>query len=175
MDGLNTLAGEIEVEDDYTVVEWLEVQRVRGSGAPAGVRVVKTRNILLSHLLLHDNAEGVRVSGPGGSDFTVRNSMIYNNDDDGIGGDEITDTILAENCTVYGNGDNGLDESDGTAFTATNTISVANGNQDFDIPAGTQLQTSPRTEPRRVLDLFLFEPRPTTQTRVPATGSSWRV
>ena len=115
------------------------MQRVRGSGAPAGVRVVKARNILLSHLLLHDNAEGVRVSGPGGSDFTVRNSMIYNNDDDGIGGDEITDTILAENCTVYGNGDNGLDESDGTAFTATNTISVANGNQDFDIPAGTQL------------------------------------
>ena len=136
VDGLDTPAGEINVQDHYTVVEWLEIRRARNSGA-AGLRV-HARGVFLSNLLIHESKDGVRLSGNGGLGFTLRNSIIYNNDDDGIEGDEITDTMTIENCTLYGNGDNGIDEDLGTPATVTNTISLANAGTDFAIPTATQ-------------------------------------
>ena len=50
----------------------------------------------------------------------------------------ITDTITVENCTVFANLDNGLDQAAGTTFLVTNTISVANVDLDFDMTTGTQ-------------------------------------
>ena len=110
----------------------------RDAGAVAGLRVRNARAVVLSNLLVHDNDEGIRSSGGGGNDFIVRNSFIYRNDDDGIGGDEITDTITVENCTIFANLDSGLDKSVGTTFLVTNTISVGNADQDYDMTTGTQ-------------------------------------
>ena len=138
MDGLNLPTGQIEISDDYSVLEWLEVHGVRGATTVAGVRVRNARRVVLSNLLVHDNREGLRISGVGGNDFIVRNSFIYRNDDDGIGGDEITDTVTVENCTVFANLDNGLDKAAGTTFLVTNTISVGNADQDYDMTTGTQ-------------------------------------
>ena len=135
VDGLNASAGEISIQDNYTVLEWLELTRTRSGGA--GVRVIDAANVLMSHLLVHDNTTGVRLSGAGGNSFTVRNSFIYKNDDRGIRGDEVTDTITVENCTLYANGGDGIDDSAGTAFAVTNTISMNNA-VDFNLSVATQ-------------------------------------
>ena len=137
VDCMNADTG-IVVRNDHTVVEWLEVRRARGSAGTAAVRVREARSVLLSNLVLQDNNKGARTSGNGGADFTLRNSFIFNNDDDGVEGDELTDAITLENCTLYGNGDVGVDESGGSPFTVTNTLSLANGGEDFKIPSGTQ-------------------------------------
>ena len=67
----------------------------------------------------------------------MRNSFIYKNDDRGIRGDEVTDTITVENCTLYANGGDGIDDSAGTAFAVTNTISMNNA-VDFNLSVATQ-------------------------------------
>jgi hypothetical protein len=69
----------------------------------------------------------------------VRNSIIY----DGTGGirtnvlDAPRNTATIENCTIFGMIGRGIDEDQGD-FTVRNTISMANGNSDFDIVVGTQ-------------------------------------
>jgi hypothetical protein len=136
VDGMDTSAGEIHVLDDYTEVEWLEVKRVRGVNA-AGVRV-GAREVLLSQLLLHDNRVGAKLSGAGAHSFTLRNSFSYDNDEEGVEGDETSDNGLVENCTLYGNGQEGIDQSFGTPFIVRNTISMGNPSGDFDVLGGVQ-------------------------------------
>ncbi len=135
LDGLNAVSGEITIEDDFTVVEWLEVKRVRG-GASAGVRVRNAQSVRLAYLLAHDNRLGARLSGSGGSSVTIQNSIFYMNDLDAIEGDELTDSVTVENCTLYGNLQRGIDDAAGTFFTVTNTIAAANPFGDFDVPGG---------------------------------------
>jgi len=135
VDGLNAPSGEVLVDDDFTVVEWLEVKRVRG-GTVAGVRVRDSQNVRLAYLLVHDNRLGVRLSGSGGKSFTIQNSFVYKNDLDGIEGDEVSDSVTVENCTLLGNGQRGVDHAAGTFFSVTNTIAVANSTGDFNIPGG---------------------------------------
>ncbi len=136
VDGMDTTAGEIWVGDDYTEVEGIEVKLVRGVGA-AGVRI-EAANVLLDELLLHDNRVGAKLSGAGGHSFTLRNSFSYDNDEEGVEGDEPSDNGLVENCTLYGNGQEGIDRSFGTTFTVRNTISMGNPSGDFDILGGVQ-------------------------------------
>jgi uncharacterized delta-60 repeat protein len=136
IDGLNSPWGEVLVGDDFTVVEGLEVRGVRGGAAIAGVRVRDAESVRLSYLLLHDNRMGFRLSGSGGSSVALQNSILYRNDLDGIEGDEITDSVAVENCTVFGNGDRGIDDASGTFFRVTNTIAAGNAGGDFDMPGG---------------------------------------
>jgi outer membrane protein assembly factor BamB len=136
VDGLNTTLGEIQIFDDYTVVEWLELERVRGGFNDAGV-VIQAAGVGLAQLLVHDSSSGAKLWGAGGASFTIRNSILYKNDRDGIGGGTNLDSITVENCTIYSNGEQGL-EAISTPFTVTNTISMAHLGGDFVIGAGTQ-------------------------------------
>jgi outer membrane protein assembly factor BamB len=135
--GLNAVTGEILIEDDFTVLEWMEVRGTRGSPTAAGVRIRDAKNVLLSHLLIHDNVAGIRLSGGGNNSFAVRNSIVYKNDTLGIQGDEATDAVAVENCTLYANGGNGIDGLTFTAFAVTNTISMGHPSADFAIPVAT--------------------------------------
>jgi outer membrane protein assembly factor BamB len=131
VNGLDAPTGQISLADDYTVLEWLEVTGARGGASTAGVVVGDAANVLLSHLLVHDNRSGVLLSGTGGNSYTVRNSIVYNNDVDGIRGDEATDSVTVQSCTVYGNGGEGIGDSAGSAFQVINTISMNNAVADF--------------------------------------------
>jgi len=137
VDGLDNPAGEILIEDDYTELEGLEVKRVRGASGSSAVKV-RAVSVSLSQLLLHDSAVGARLSGAGAHSFTVRNSFIYDNDDEGIEGDELNDSALVENCTVFANAGKGIDDSVGTPFIVRNTIAMGNLGGDFAIPTGVQ-------------------------------------
>ena len=138
VDGLSLVAGEILIKNDYTVFEWLEVMGVRGGPTIGAVRVRgAATNVLLSHLLIHDNATGVRMSGSGFNSFTLRNSFIFNNDFDGVEGDDVNDTITVENCTIYGNGVEGI-EGQFSTLIVVNTISMNNPGGDFDLSVATQ-------------------------------------
>ena len=119
----------VNVRDDYTVVEWLEIQKVHDPAQPASTAVrVEGSNILLQNLLIHDFLEpaqadiGIKTDPAGGSTFTVRNTIIYDGDNRGIN-TAVGDTVTIENCTVYGM-ENGV-YNRGTA-TVTNTIAVGN-------------------------------------------------
>ena len=98
---------EVLVENDYTVVEWLEV---RTSGG-AGFRVRDASNVLLQFLVSQGNVNGVQMAGAGGNNFTLRNSIIYGNSNDGIAGDEADDAVTVENCTVFINQDQGIEDN----------------------------------------------------------------
>jgi len=139
VDGGNTLNSEIRVADDFSVVEWLEVKGTRDVSGGTGARVVDATGVRLSHLLVHDNKDGIGLSGTGiPKEATVRNSIVYKNDDNGIQADDPPDTLTVQNCTVYGNGLDGVNDGLGSAVSAVNTISMGNGSEDFDIPAGVQ-------------------------------------
>ena len=123
---------QIRVRNDNVTIEWLELSNHRGSGADAGVTVRTVANVLLQYLLVHDNWNGVRFSGTTGKSATVRNSIIYDNIDIGIEGDEVGDILIVENCTIFGNGAAGVDGQLSTATTTVrNTISMNNTGLDF--------------------------------------------
>jgi hypothetical protein len=126
--GVYIVGTEVLVENDYTVVEWLEV---RTSGG-AGFRVRDASNVLLQFLVSQGNADGVAMAGAGGNSFTIRNSIIYGNSNDGIAGDEADDAITVENCTVFGNLDQGIEDNN-SPFTIRNTISMNNGANDYSV------------------------------------------
>lgn len=137
VDGSNTSVGEITVSDPYTVVEWLEVTRVRGATA-AGVRVLAP-DVLLANLLSYDNRNGAAIAGGGGSGLTIRNSIVYRNDLDGISGNISTDSLKVYNCTVYGNSQQGIDAVGSIVVDVRNTSSMANVFGDFAVGGGSQL------------------------------------
>ena len=84
----------------------------------------------------------MRGSGTGTKSFTIRNSIIYDNVEAGIEGDEAGDTVLVENCTVYKNPSRGVAATDAD-MTVTNTISVNNApGPDFSVGVGTLTQTN---------------------------------
>jgi hypothetical protein len=107
LDGQDLATNRIDIQDDFTVVEWLELKRHRGATVVAAVEV-EARDVLLTHLIVHDfddpgfDVAGVRLSGFGNHSFTIRNGIIYDGDQWGIRGDELTDTFTVENCTIYG-------------------------------------------------------------------------
>jgi hypothetical protein len=142
IDGGNSAIGEIVVDDDYTVVEWLEVTRARGA-MTAGARVLAP-NVVLQNLLLYDNSTGAAVAGAGGANFTIRNSMVYRNDRDGISGNLGGDSVQVHNCTIFGNGEQGIDGG-ASSFQVHNTISMSNSSADIDVMSDSSSPTCRRT------------------------------
>ena len=128
---------EIRIRNDNVTVEWLEIRNVRGASTDAGVKVFSATNVLLRLLLVHDNSNGIRLSGNTGDRVvTVRNSIIYNNDELGIEGDNLSDLLSVENVTVFGNVQGGIDAQLSTAI-VRNTISMnAVPGQDFQFGGG---------------------------------------
>ena len=142
LDGLDNGSGGLRVRDDYTVVEWLELKRFRGANGIESVSVIDAANVLLSQLLIHDfddpafNLVGVR--GAQNSEFTMRNSILYDGDDVGVRhAGAGTGPATIENCTIYGMNGVGIQNST-VAWTVRNTISMGNLSGDFDIVTGTQ-------------------------------------
>jgi hypothetical protein len=116
----------IDVEDEYTQIEWLEIKAVQDSGS--GVFFDDSPaadNGLVSNIFVHSfwqsgNA-GVDI---GAQNVTVRNSFFTGGSSDGI-------RLLAnssasiENCTLYGYAlsGNGISDQAGTTVSVKNTIS----------------------------------------------------
>ena len=130
MDGSSVEHFGLVVQNDFTRVDGLELARffdplVTGSAA---VRVTAA-NVLLENLLVYDFLSpmpfdhGIKTGIPGPVSFTIRNSIIYDGDNDGIYLGNAGDVVTVENCTFY-DVDNGI-RNDGTV-TITNTISTAN-------------------------------------------------
>ena len=132
LDGANTPQS-IRLEDDFTVVEWLEIKRVTGAGAPAAI-VADAANLLIAHLLIHDffdpagAVSGIRALNSGTS-YTVRNSIIYDGDAFGIRNQGTIGVI--QNTTIYGMTDSGVGVHGSGTVTVTNTISLGNSSLAF--------------------------------------------
>jgi len=143
LDGVgNTMIG-IEIRDDYTRIERLELIGFHdpAQGGSSAILVKFAANALLERLLIHDffdataSAYGVRTSITVGTtdSFTLRNSIIYDGDETAIHVNDAPDNVIVENVTVYGMAVSaGVWLQDGT-MTVTNTISMGNGgaNTDF--------------------------------------------
>ncbi len=139
----NASTGIIDVNDPYTRVEWLEMTNFSGDNGHNAVRVAEVSGVLLQNLLIYDfedatySVAGIQLGGAGNANVTIRNCIIYDGDQ-GIRGDETTDTVTIQNCTIYGmTGGHGVYE-DSSTFTVSNTISMNNSGSDFDIVNGSQ-------------------------------------
>jgi len=149
----------LETRDSNVTIEWLEIRGKRcqvtgcdNTGSLSAYGNVATgqfaTNILFQNLLIHDfyeptilpgpdpiNLSGIRVSGdPVGKSVTVRNSMVWDGDFDGIRGDETTDTLVIENCSIdmmRDTGSRGI-YTDDTPVTVRNTIATTNAT-DFEV------------------------------------------
>lgn len=144
----------INIADDYTRVEWLEITgwpNQSGSNSWEGIHVAAD-NTLLQYLFIHDddsggfgnpNSDAVNLNAMvAGQTVTVRNCIIHNIGRGGVlrqNGSGVTITVNIENCTVYRTGISGSDadgdsgiriEGSGT-LNVINTISM-NANSDFD-------------------------------------------
>ncbi len=139
IDGAGANRG-FRIEDNNYTIEWLEFRRIRGTNDIASVLIrsggTSQTGVLLQNLLIHDffdgvnDIKGIGVQGNGGKIATIRNVMIWNGDIKGIEGDDVTDAITIENCTVNGMSNYGID-SFHSQFTIRNTISVGNPSGDF--------------------------------------------
>jgi len=117
---------------------------MRGFGGPRGaaaVSIERARNVLLDGLLIHDfdGTGGTAAGILGGQlgDFVVRNSIIYDGGGAGVRMDRPTASGLVQNCTVFGMSGTGISEGDGL-LNVHNTISMGNGEADFQIRRGNQ-------------------------------------
>jgi hypothetical protein len=164
--GVSIVGTEVLVENDYTVVEWLEV-----SGAATGFRVRDASNVLLQYVIAQGNAgNGVQMAGAGGNSFTIRNSIIYNNTNDGIAGDEADDKITVENCTIFGNLDQGIEDNN-SPFTIVNTISMNNGANDYsvaDVVGSNNISSDGSTA-----GVGTLTNRVATENQAPPGGTDW--
>jgi uncharacterized delta-60 repeat protein/uncharacterized repeat protein (TIGR01451 family) len=116
----------------HVTVEWLEFVRVRGADDQSAVRIDDSgaTNVSLRNLLIHDfydngnRVSGIRLSGTGPKSVTVRNTMIWDGDEFGIEGDELTDVLVIESCSIHDMRDNpgvGI-YADQSTVTVSNTI-----------------------------------------------------
>ncbi|MGD8898335.1 MAG: right-handed parallel beta-helix repeat-containing protein, partial [Acidobacteriota bacterium] len=129
-------SNEIQVYTPNVTIEWLELRGLRGPGSSRGaIRVLDpAANILLQNLLIHDfydpdgsltcptscDLSGIRLSGNPGKSVTVRNTMVWDGDHNGIEADEVGDAVTIENCTI----DNIRDTSSSRGIYAGNTLDV---------------------------------------------------
>ena len=97
LDGANTDQG-IRVQDDYTVIEWFELTRNRGSLSAAALVVQNVSNVLIRQVIIHDFLDlgnlvtGIRAQS--NSDYTVRNCIIYDGGRAGIRNNDASATGL---------------------------------------------------------------------------------
>lgn len=140
IDGERTVNG-IRIYDTNVTVEWVEVTRVSGAGPAAGIAIGNDgseRNILVQNVLVHDFFDasnptaGIRLRGAAGKVVTLRNAMVWNGDDYvGIEGDEATDTLTIEDCSVDGIPAPGepIDAMETPNVVVRNTIAISAGGQ----------------------------------------------
>ena len=105
------------------------------------MKIQDATDVLLRYLLIHDSQNGIRLSGTvGGRSVTIRNSIIYNNTELGIEGDEPGDFLAIDSSTIMGNGLGGIDVENSDA-NVRNTISMTGlPAADFLVGAGTLMQ-----------------------------------
>jgi len=141
----------IMVRISNLTIEWLEFIQLRGANGIGAVGVMSQvgppleapTNVLLQNLLVHNfldatfNPSGIRLGGAAlvGKSVTVRNSMIWDGDNRGIEGDDNTDALVIENCSVNGMAGVGIHAGSST-LTVRNTIAVGNPTADFNVAAG---------------------------------------
>ncbi len=141
LDGENMVRRGIRIRDHYTRVAGLAMRGFGGTGGAAAISVERARQVLLDDLLIHDfdGAQGPAAGILGGvlSDFTLRNSIIYDGGGAGVRIDRPTASGLVQNCTVLGMSGPGIREGDGL-LEVRNTISMDSGEEDFQVRRGTQ-------------------------------------
>ncbi|MGB6365514.1 MAG: Ig-like domain-containing protein, partial [Thermoanaerobaculia bacterium] len=149
LDGENTTKIGIRPRDDYVRIDGLEFTRFRSEhgaaaievGTPSSSKTVERRahGVLLEDLLIynfdHEEWSVVGIKGSRASDFTVRNTIIWDGDAAGIRINREGSRGRVENVTVFGMTGRGIYEDDGT-LEVTNTIAVGNGRDDFDVERG---------------------------------------
>jgi hypothetical protein len=133
VDGAGVTEDVFRVQDEYTVIEWLEIKNYSGSTAD-GIVVddsIPGTGTTLRNLIIHgydtgDNA--IRVQ----SDATIQNTIIYDGQDGILMESGAAATL--ENVTIYGMVGDGVNApATAGAVTIRNVISVGNGGQDFEI------------------------------------------
>ncbi len=141
----------VEVRDDYTRAEWLEIRQWKGPGT-AGVRV-RADHVLLSNLIVHDGegeaADAIAftggASGPGITEGTVSNSILYRASGAGVraAGDKAAPVkIRVANLSVFGCGfgakgaGGGIVLGPAASVSATNVVAASNLPSDFHDSAG---------------------------------------
>jgi hypothetical protein len=148
IDGLGANKG-FRIEDSNYTVEWLEFKNVYGVNDESNILVrtnTSLTGVLLQNLLIHDFADGtnemhgIGLQGDGAKTLTIRNVMMWNGDYKGIEGDEATDTVTIENCTVTGMANYGIDAFH-SQFIVRNSISVGNPSGDYVMLAVSPLGT----------------------------------
>jgi uncharacterized delta-60 repeat protein/uncharacterized repeat protein (TIGR01451 family) len=142
----------IDVEDNHVTLEWLEIIRFRGVDNEGAVSLSGgdgPRDVLLQNLLIHDffdptrNVSGIRLSGVGVQSITVRNTMIWDGNQNGIQGDEPLDVLLIENTSIDGMVDSGRGiYAEESTVTVVNTIVTGSTSADFDPGTGTFIGTN---------------------------------
>jgi hypothetical protein len=163
LDGVDTDQG-IRVSASYAVVDGFEFRRHRNAaGAVAVVVQNNAYDVLLQNLLIHDFLDAVNsvsgVRGQDDSDYTVRNTIVYDGDVAAIRNNASTAHGIVESVTVHGMDEWGVLATAGTMF-VRNTASMDNPSGDFAVASGTMVQaanmssdataTGSQAEPSRV-------------------------
>jgi hypothetical protein len=144
----------LDIEDDHTRIEWLEIRNWKGRGA-AGVRIAAD-GVLLSNLIVHDGqgyasdaiffATASRGSRGSISEATLANSILYRAPGAGVRvGDEGNAPLrlIVTNVSVFGCGfgpagvRGGIVLGPGVLVSATNVVAADNQPSDFHNPTGT--------------------------------------
>jgi hypothetical protein len=126
----------IQVRDQYTRIEWLEITNWLDSNdglyfdeTPADDNSDNSSaaNLLVHNFVVPGSSGAIE---PRAANIAIWNTMIYSGTGDGInvraGG-----SATIENSTVYGITGNGIYQNSGTTVTIINTISVGNSLEDF--------------------------------------------
>ena len=141
VDGQTTTAFPIQVSENDTRVEWLEVKNGYdvGDGGSSSLYIgngaSSVTNVVLEYMLVYDYAlnfnAGARPNSGGGSDsFTVRNSIFYNGEY-GVRSVQAGDVVTVENCTSYNMSSIGYHIGGGGVMSVTNSIATVSGTADF--------------------------------------------
>jgi photosystem II stability/assembly factor-like uncharacterized protein len=126
----------IEVQDEYTVVEWIQITGFSGANADGIYTAAGTSaNSLIQNVLIYDFASGK--TGILVEDVTtIRNTIIYNGGDYGIRCFGGSGTATIENVTVYNGANDGIRVDSGDTATIRNSIAVGHTDADIYIGSG---------------------------------------
>jgi hypothetical protein len=105
-----------------------------------------------------NDVSGIRLRGNGGKSVTVRNSMIWEGDDYGIEGDELTDTLTIENCSVDGTPGWGINTQQ-SVLVIRNTIVTGSATADFAVDPGGSMSGSNNSSTDGSAALYFSNPQ----------------
>ena len=120
LDGGSTTKHGLRIRSDYTRVDGLQFKAFRGYNGATAIEVQEAVGVLLEDLLIYDfydpESSVVGIKGQEESDFTVRNTIIYDGDTAGIRLREEGGLALVQNCTIFNMGGRGIYEDDGVIY-----------------------------------------------------------